>query len=95
MYTKKSGVEIKYLNVKHEYFMQRSLDFSRGFHFAEADNEFYWKKEDLSIILKKIFESDNLYLMPWYARIFPYFKNESGLTVELNDEILLDKYKTS
>ncbi|KKM83596.1 hypothetical protein LCGC14_1307800, partial [marine sediment metagenome] len=90
---KKSGVEIKYLKKKSEYYMNHSFNYSKEFFIFDNDDEYYWRNEDLRDLLMKIFETDNLFLMPWYARIFPQFKNRKRFSFELNDDLIIKKYK--
>jgi len=80
----KSRQEIEYLNIQDQYFDSRL-----GFTYAQ----YYWKREEISKTLQKIFESPNVFIIPWFSRILPNFLKRE-ISVPFNGDLIIERYKT-
>lgn len=80
----KSKQEIDYLNIQDQY-----LDTKLGFTYAQ----YYWKRDDVSKILQKIFDSLNPSIIPWFAKILPILEKRQ-IYLSFNGDLIIERYKT-
>ncbi|MGQ4876213.1 MAG: hypothetical protein ACP6IY_19265 [Promethearchaeia archaeon] len=85
----KSREEIRYLGLEKDFLMNFQL------YLKGSSNQFYYKKEDIPKIINQIFESDNIYLIPWLAKIYNLFKGIKEYQVNLNEELIIKKYEST
>ncbi|MFW9882086.1 MAG: hypothetical protein ACFFG0_54170, partial [Candidatus Thorarchaeota archaeon] len=86
----KSREEIRYLELENDYLMEFFHN-----HLDLSANRLYYKKADLPKLLIQIFESDNIYLMPWFAKVYDDFKRSKAFQISLNEELIIKKYEST
>ena len=93
-YVRKTGIEINYdKSQRKQYYMNQSFDFTRNNSIFRNSKSTFWRKDDLKNVIIRIFEEDNMYLIPWFSRIYPFFKKEFEVSIDNN--LIIEKFKIS